>query len=191
MIAACFCVLFLGVGGGALSAIGRNSTLTGRTEVWQTVLPFVANAWVGAGYENFWIGQRLQNIARAVGAGLNQAHNGYIEIYLNIGYVGIILLGGIICTGYRNIMQGLRRDPDVSRLKLALFLIALVYNFTEAAFKMMSPVWMLFLLAAIAAPTSRLAQVRSKESAGARPEWFGMANPKTAMAETASPWVQH
>lgn len=42
-----FCVLFLGIGGGALSTLGRDSSLTGRTEVWQTVLPYATNAWVG------------------------------------------------------------------------------------------------------------------------------------------------
>ena len=40
MLGASFCVLFLGVGGGALSAIGRDASLTGRTDVWKTVLPY-------------------------------------------------------------------------------------------------------------------------------------------------------
>lgn len=146
-----FCVLFLGIGGGALSTLGRDSSLTGRTEVWQTVLPYATNAWVGAGYENFWIGDRIKLFNRLLG-GLNQAHNGYIEIYLNIGWIGLILLGAIIFAGYRNIMKGLRSSPEMSRLKLAFFLICLVYNFTEAAFKMMSPVWIMFLWAVMAAP---------------------------------------
>ena len=53
MLVVSFCVLFLGIGGGALSAMGRDASLTGRTEVWKTVLPYAKNAWVGAGYENF------------------------------------------------------------------------------------------------------------------------------------------
>jgi O-antigen ligase len=146
-----FCVLFLGVGGSALTALGRDSSLTGRTEVWKTILPYAKNAWFGAGYENFWIGERIQLFNRLLG-GLNQAHNGYIEIYLNIGWVGLFLLGAIIANGYRNIVRGLHRTPETSRLKLAFFFICLVYNFTEASFKMMSPVWITFLWAVIAAP---------------------------------------
>ena len=88
MIAVSFCVLFLGVGGGALTALGRDASLTGRTAVWQTILPYATNAWVGAGYENFWIGDRIKLFNRLLG-GLNQAHNGYIEIYLNLGWVGL------------------------------------------------------------------------------------------------------
>ena len=33
--------------------------------------------------------------------GLNQAHNGYIEIYLNLGWVGLTLLGAMVIAGYR------------------------------------------------------------------------------------------
>jgi exopolysaccharide production protein ExoQ len=161
MVTVSFCVLFLGIGGGALSALGRDSSLTGRTEVWQAVLPYAKNAWFGAGYENFWIGERIQLFNRLLG-GLNQAHNGYIEIYLNLGWVGLLLLGAIIVAGYRNIMKGLRSNPETSRLKLAFFFICLVYNFTEASFKMMSPVWITFLWAAMAAPKPR---VRSRISA--------------------------
>jgi len=160
MFTVSFCVLFLGVGGGALSALGRDSSLTGRTEVWKTILPYAKNAWVGAGYENFWIGDRIRLFDRLLG-GLNQAHNGYIEIYLNLGWVGLLLLGAIIITGYQNIIKGLRRTPETSRLKLAFFFICLVYNFTEASFKMMSPVWITFLWAVIAAPG---AIVRSRVS---------------------------
>jgi exopolysaccharide production protein ExoQ len=151
MLAVSFCVLFLGIGGGALSAMGRDASLTGRTEVWKTVLPYAKNAWVGAGYENFWIGERLQIFNRLLG-GLNQAHNGYIEIYLNLGWVGLVLLGAIIVAGYRNVMRALRTSPETGRLKLAFFLICLVYNFTEASFKMESPVWIFFLWAVIAVP---------------------------------------
>jgi exopolysaccharide production protein ExoQ len=160
MLTVSFCVLFLGIGGSALSALGRDSSLTGRTEVWKTVLPYATNPLFGAGYENFWIGERLQLFTRIIG-GLNQAHNGYIEIYLNLGWVGLILLSAIIVVGYRNIMKDLRRDPEMGRLKLAFFFICLVYNFTEASFKMQSPVWIFFLWAAMAAPKPRaLSRIR-------------------------------
>lgn len=163
MLAISFCVLFLGIGGGALTAIGRDASLTGRTEVWKTVLPYAKNAWVGAGYENFWIGERMLLFTRLLG-GLNQAHNGYIEIYLNLGWVGLILLSGIIVLGYRNIMKGLRSSPEISRLKLAFFFICLVYNFTEATFKMQAPVWILFLWAVMVVPAaSRTTKTRDTE----------------------------
>ena len=164
MVTICFCVLFLGMGSGALSAMGRDASLTGRTDVWQTVLPYATNAWLGAGYENFWVGERMELFDRLLG-GLNQAHNGYIEIYLNLGWIGLALLGAIIAGGYRRIIKALRYDPGTSGLKLAFFFICLVYNFTEASFKMQSPVWIFFLWAVIAAPlASSLPKVKKPRS---------------------------
>ena len=125
------------------------------------MLPFAVNPWVGAGYENFWIGERINRIVATLGAGLNQAHNGYIEIYLNIGWVGLALLGIVILSGYWNILRGLRTDPEMGRLKLAFFLICLIYNFTEASFKMMSPVWITFLWAVMGTPKPRAKAVPS------------------------------
>lgn len=151
MIISCYCVLFLGVGGGALEAMGRKADLTGRTEIWATVLPLAKNPLLGTGYEDFWMGERLETVTRNL-VYLNQAHNGYLEIYLNLGWVGLILLGAIIVTGYRNLMLGFRSNLEMGRLKLAFFTICLVYNFTEATFKMQSPAWIFFLWAAMAVP---------------------------------------
>jgi exopolysaccharide production protein ExoQ len=155
MIALTYSILFLGVGSSAISEMGRDTSLTGRTQVWNTVIPFAVNPWIGAGYENFWIGRRLEMIIRAIDSGINQAHNGYIEIYLNIGWVGLLLLGAVVLRGYRNIIGGLQENLEMSGLKLAFFFICLVYNFTEAAFKIMSPVWITFLWATIAVPMAR------------------------------------
>jgi exopolysaccharide production protein ExoQ len=146
MIGACYCVLFLGIGGGALSAMGRDASLTGRTEVWKTVIPYAKNVWIGAGYENFWVGERMALFTRLLG-GLNQAHNGYIEIYLNLGWVGLTVLGAMVIAGYFKIIKVVRNNVETAGLRMAFFFICMVYNFTEASFKMQSPVWIFFLWA--------------------------------------------
>jgi exopolysaccharide production protein ExoQ len=151
MILSCYCVLFLGMGSGALKEMGRKQDLTGRKEIWAAVLPLATNPFLGTGYEDFWMGKRFEIVARTL-ARLNQAHNGYLEIYLNLGWIGLILLGAVIVTGYRNLMRGFRDNFEMGRLKLAFFTICLVYNFTEATFKMQSPVWITFLWAAMGAP---------------------------------------
>ena len=102
--------------------------------------------------------------ATLTGFGGNQAHNGYLEIYLNLGWVGLILLTAIIATGDRNVMTKMRSNPALSRVKVAFFLICLVYNFTEAGLKMMSTVWIVFLWATMAAPTAQLSEARSAVS---------------------------
>ncbi len=154
MVGVSFTVLFLHVGGGALESMGRNATLTGRTDIWKALLAISNNPLVGAGFESFWVGDRLQAIWTNSGTlhGINEAHNGYLEIYLSLGWIGVALLVGLIVSGYRNIMSVFRRDPEVSRLRLAFFATAIVYAFTEAGFRIMCPVWTAFLLSIIAVP---------------------------------------
>lgn len=151
MLTVSVCSLFLGVGTGLVHDLGRNSTLTGRTEMWAQALKLVENPVFGAGYESFWVGSRLERM-RVVALGVNQAHNGYLEVYLNLGWVGIAFLALLIVTGYRNVIVAFRRDPNPARLRLAYFVVALAYNFTEGAFKFRNPVWISFLFAIIAIP---------------------------------------
>ena len=66
------------------------------------MLALHTNPLLGTGYESFWLGSRLQFVWDATEQGILQAHNGYLEIYINLGWVGVILLGGLIVTGYRN-----------------------------------------------------------------------------------------
>jgi exopolysaccharide production protein ExoQ len=151
-VAASAFVVFSGGGGGVLQSIGRNPTLTGRTEVWNVVLPFAQNPMFGTGYESFWLGDRLKAIGELTQNGIQEAHNGYLEIYLNLGWAGIIFLALVIATGYRRVVLATNQAPAIGRLMLAYFVLTLIYNFTEAAFKMQSPVWVFFLLAVMEVP---------------------------------------
>src|SRR5947209_11054276 len=46
-----------------VSSVGRDMTLTGRTELWESVLSMRVNPWIGAGFESFWLGPRLTKLA--------------------------------------------------------------------------------------------------------------------------------
>jgi O-antigen ligase len=156
VLAVAFSALFLGIGSGLVQNLGRDSTLTGRTDIWNLVLPMTPSALLGAGYENFWTGGRLQKIWSVYWNHPNQAHNGYIEIYLNLGWIGVILLALVIITAYRKVVAAVRRRADAAPLRLAYFIVAVAYNFTEAAFKMTNPVWIVFLLATTFVPEAAL-----------------------------------
>ena len=150
-------VLFGGAGS-VLALLGRNPTLTGRTEVWQIVLPLATNPVFGTGYESFWLGERLAKIGAMTSNGINEAHNGYLEIYLNLGWMGLALLAFVAITGYRKVLRVIRQDLVMGKLMLAYFVLAFIYNFTEAAFKMTSPVWIFFLMAVMAVPTAAVSE---------------------------------
>ena len=151
MLLACVSVLFLGVSPGALNALGKNATLTDRTAIWPLVLSLQKNPLGGTGFGSFWLGPRLEAVWSVFEWKPNQAHNGYLEVYLNLGWIGILLLAGVLVTGYKNAFAACRRDPRVGTLLLAYFVVGIAYNFTEAAmFQMLSAVWILLMLSMVA-----------------------------------------
>lgn len=157
----CVSVLFLGVGGSALETLGRNSTLTGRTDIWDVLLQVPVNPLLGTGFESFWLGHRLAFLwSFPIVNGITEAHNGYLELYLNLGILGIVLLIILLSTGYRNILKLLKEDPDAGRLRLGLFIIAIVYNLTEAGIRSTDLVWIALLLAITAVPRQGTPAVR-------------------------------
>jgi O-antigen ligase len=138
-----------------LRLLGKNPTLTDRTEVWQLLFTLTENPWLGTGYENFWLGSRLDKVWAEYSWKPNQAHSGYVETYLNLGWVGIAFLLVILANGYRTAVAGISRFPSMGVLMLAYFAIGVVFNFTEAAyFRMLTPVWFVMLLAMISFPYS-------------------------------------
>jgi O-antigen ligase len=145
-------VLFLDAGAGILDAMGRDTTLTGRTELWDQLIRVNTDPLLGAGFESFWLGKRASQFWEIYWWNPNQAHNGYLEVFLNLGWTGLALLGFVMAWGYRNVVGSLRRDPELGRLRLAFFVVAVLYNLTEAAFKVMHPVWIAFLLAITLVP---------------------------------------
>ena len=76
-----------------IAVLGKDPTLTDPTKVWELVLKIDKDPLLGAGFESFWLGDRLKEIWATSSWHPNQAHNGYIETYLNLGIVGLAILG--------------------------------------------------------------------------------------------------
>jgi O-antigen ligase len=147
--------MFLGGQADLVHAMGRQTNLTGRTEIWEILIPMAPNPIIGAGFENFWLGPRLETVwYRYQGLYLNEAHNGYLEAYLNLGWVGVGLVALILIHGYRRAVRTLRCDPSYGALLLAYVLTAAIYSITEAGFRMLDTIWIFLLLAVVAASSA-------------------------------------
>jgi O-antigen ligase len=117
-------------------AVGKDATLTDRTKIWAFLLNMHTNPAIGVGYQTFWVGPRLENFWRNAGLGhLNEAHNGYLEIYLEIGLIGGCLLGLFLISTYRSACRKLAVDRPVATLGIATWLVMVFYNMSEAAFE--------------------------------------------------------
>jgi O-antigen ligase len=111
------------------------------------------NPLLGAGFESFWLSPQVNQWARELfpGLPLNEAHNGYIEVYLELGWVGVGLIVLVLLDGYRRSVKAFSREPVFGGLLIAFILCAAVYSMTEAGFRMMNPIWIFFLLSVIEA----------------------------------------
>lgn len=149
----------------AIHALGRNTTLSGRVVLWKALLRMDTHPWLGAGFESFWLGSRLNHVWSIFAWHPNEAHNGYIEVYLNLGLAGLGLLTFLIVTGYRNVIAAFRCDPDIGILRLGYFAVAVAYSFTEAGFRLLDPMWIFFLLSIAAVPIAA-----ARENGEVRPD---------------------
>jgi len=124
---------------------GRDLTFTGRTVLWEKLLHEPINPVLGVGYATFWHGERLARYwAMYPDSPPFEAHNGYIEVYLNLGLVGLCLLAWLLWTGLtrmRNRMapslvaQQTRHDRLLATFGMGYGVAYLLYNVTEAAFQ--------------------------------------------------------
>jgi len=95
-------------------ALGREQALTNRTAFWQALMPAVRDrAFAGYGYYAFWeYSPKVEDVrARIVGEIHHyfdplHAHNGWLEITLDLGVVGLALL---VMLNIRTLVQAIQR----------------------------------------------------------------------------------
>jgi exopolysaccharide production protein ExoQ len=132
---------FLGIKEAFIRSLGRDMSLTTRTDIWPILLRYQDNPLVGAGFNSFWAGRRLVQLHDSVG-GIIQAHNGYLETYLNGGLVGVGLLAVLLIAGYRQARRASVRGAPDGGLRFVLIILAIIHNFTEASFNKLSILWL-------------------------------------------------
>jgi len=134
---------------GIITSLGRDMTLTGRTVIWKKVLGIDINPIIGTGYGSFWLGERGEFLLDLNWQKLTQAHNGYIETYLNLGFIGLSLLIMMIIKTYKNIKISLVENFQYGKLELTYMVVFLLTNVTEATFVIKSTEWFIFVLISI------------------------------------------
>lgn len=84
-----------------LALLGRDEasteTLTGRIPVWRECMVYVVERPLqGFGFNSFWTAERHLDISARVGWGVPGAHNGYLDLVLGLGIVGLALYVAIL-----------------------------------------------------------------------------------------------
>jgi exopolysaccharide production protein ExoQ len=149
-----YLILTFGFGMGAQlsQAVGRSGDMSDRTHIWQVCLRAPVNPLLGAGYQTFWLGPRVQWIwARLGGDNVLECHNGYLQIYLDLGLIGLFLVCMFLIATYSKICKGLKPLSALGSLSLGLWTVLIFYNVSEASFEV-DLLFVAFLLAGISAP---------------------------------------
>ena len=156
-----YLILTLGFGMGAQlsQAVGKSSDMSDRTRIWDAALSVPINRLLGTGYQTFWISpQRVQKVWEKLdGDNVLEAHDGYLQIYLDLGLIGLFLLCTFLIATYRNICKQLKPLTALGSLSLGLWTLLLFYNVSEASFEV-DLLLVTFLLAAIPLPARPLAR---------------------------------
>jgi len=148
-IAAWIANTVFGLYGYILALFGRDATLTDRTLLWADLLKVEINPIIGTGFESFWLGPRLEQMWRLWAFRPNQAHNGYLETYLNLGLIGLALMILLLAITMLNAQRSLVVERDWGAFRAGLLVAIVVYNWTEAAFKTTHPIFFMFYLISI------------------------------------------
>lgn len=151
--------------------LGRDATFTGRTQIWGDLLRVSArNPILGVGYGAFWIHPPLSY-------SINESHNGYLEIYLELGLVGLLLLIATLFSFWFKTSSALRHQFAWSSFTLCLLVMAVVHNTTESSFlRSTSHIWTLLVFLLVCLPRS--ARKRNRPRARAPTAAKGAVNPR-------------
>jgi O-antigen ligase len=143
------------------TALFGDLTFTGRLPLWEVIWDQIQqHYWLGYGFGAFWDVNGLDNsfgLARSVGwlGVVGQAHNGYLDLFLQIGLVGLGLalfsLLWCIRLGHRLLQQTPRHPFDIPARAFgyAMILSIGLYNLLESSYLRphhLQAIWLFLIL---------------------------------------------
>jgi exopolysaccharide production protein ExoQ len=128
-----------------MGLLGRSSNLTGRTEIWSLVVSFIPQRPIlGFGYSGFWLGASPESfvVNRIMHGPVMYSHNGYLEMFLNLGVIGFLLILALLRTGLkRALFLSRQRQFDMELWPLAFLLYFMFHNIGECTILQQNLEW--------------------------------------------------
>ncbi|MAK62916.1 MAG: hypothetical protein CMK09_18255 [Ponticaulis sp.] len=138
-------VIIIGIGAFAIMMIGedvaklagRETTFTGRTLIWPSVLRFIEEKfWFGYGFQAFWTdgGDTKQQVMIDAGFEAHNAHNAFFELTIGLGIIGASLVGFAVLRATLQASTALYGVDGIRRTFLPFLILALIISCFESAF---------------------------------------------------------
>jgi O-antigen ligase len=117
-----------------LKLIGKDATLTGRTDIWEELIRAVnVRPWLGYGYQAFWSKDSEPRywLQQAVDWAAPSGHNGWLDLAISLGLVGFVLfLLDYLLSTCRAIAQATRTPAAV--LALGVLVQLILFSMSES-----------------------------------------------------------
>ena len=121
-----------------LNLMGKDRTLTGRSQVWTLVWQAILRRpWLGYGFDSFWQGLKGESyrVISQVGWPVAHSHNGYLEALLGFGAIGCSLIAIAVLRAGALTLSYVRQERSVVGLwPLAFLAFYLAHATGEAGF---------------------------------------------------------
>ncbi len=115
-----------------LGFLGRDTSLTGRDVVWKLLWEQIQSHFLlGFGYQAFWLDEQgpAAGFWKILGWKMSSAHNGYLELWLDLGFVGILLF---LVVFSKKVLQSLSFAIRESSWPLMFLMFFLLLNLSES-----------------------------------------------------------
>lgn len=130
--------------------LGKDPTLTGRTEIWASLMRLSdKHPWLGYGYKAFWTPTSVPaSVVRAeTHWDVPSAHNGWLDLLIQLGWVGVILFGAVLAIGVFCALFRFARVKDGFLSVLILLLFSFLIMSESFILSQNSLIWALFVCA--------------------------------------------
>ncbi len=122
----------------AFGAIGRDASLTGRTDIWAEVIIALEDIWLaGIGWGIPWReGEPVtEQIWSRIGFQSGHAHNSYLDLVLQTGIIGLVLVVGLLVSALIRSIRTMNCPTNFdARITLAIMSTVVVRSLTESVY---------------------------------------------------------
>ncbi|HBL13878.1 MAG TPA: O-antigen polymerase [Cyanobacteria bacterium UBA11162] len=160
-----------------LLSLGKDTTLTGRTYIWEAVIDKIGDRpWLGYGYQAFFaeggVGQKA--VWHAIHIYINQAHNGYINIAADLGLLGLLFFSLSLLSTYLRAIHWVRLTKNSEALWPLLYVTFIfMYNQSETTnLETNSILWIFYAAAAFSVKHLRVVEVDENTENLKRERWL-------------------
>jgi len=132
-----------------LELIGKDRTLTGRTDIWDALLRSIKEKpYLGFGYGVYWMEQlgpsyyvRLQ-----LQWGIPTAHNGWIETWLSVGVLGVAFFALYYIWTLILALQRIRRGGSETYFAILIVIVFFMFSLSESSILQQNDLsWVIFV----------------------------------------------